>query len=70
MFDALGASRRYKAPWSAQRVADMIQEGRGTHFEPALVDLLLSNLDAFNGLRQLHPDDSGDHSAGANPGER
>ena len=62
VFDALGSSRSYKEPWPAQRVADMIQEGRGTHFEPALVDLLLNNLDAFNGLRQLHPDEMGDHA--------
>ncbi len=57
VFDALGSRRSYKEPWTDARVVDMIREGRGTQFEPVLVDLLLNNLDAFNALRDLHPDD-------------
>lgn len=37
-------------------VANAIRKGSGHQFEPALVDLLLANLNAFNALRQIHPD--------------
>lgn len=41
-FDALTHSRRYHEGESAHRGADVIAEGRGTQFDPALVDLFLS----------------------------
>jgi len=59
VFDALGSKRSYKDPWTEDMVADVIRQGSGTHFEPALVTLLLDNLADFNALRLLHPDDPG-----------
>jgi putative nucleotidyltransferase with HDIG domain len=56
VFDALGSRRSFKEPWSEEVVVKTIREGRGTQFEPALVDLLLANLDAFNALRREFPD--------------
>lgn len=56
VFDALGSRRSFKEPWSEEVVVKTIKEGRGTQFEPALVDLLLANLDAFNALRREFPD--------------
>lgn len=41
-FDALTHSRRYHAGESSDRGADVIAEGRGTQFDPTLVDLFLS----------------------------
>jgi response regulator RpfG family c-di-GMP phosphodiesterase len=41
-------------------VVNAIREGRGVQFEPALVDLLLNNLDSFNALRQHFPDECTD----------
>jgi response regulator RpfG family c-di-GMP phosphodiesterase len=58
VFDSLGSQLSYKEPWSPEMVATAIREGSGRQFEPALVDLLLANLDAFNALRQLHPDEA------------
>jgi response regulator RpfG family c-di-GMP phosphodiesterase len=56
VFDALGSRRSFKEPWSDEVVVKTIQEGRGTQFEPALVDLLLANLQAFKALRREFPD--------------
>ncbi len=56
VFDTLGSRRSYKEPWPTDRVVQTIHEGRGTQFDPALVDLLLGNLDAFTALRQQFPD--------------
>jgi response regulator RpfG family c-di-GMP phosphodiesterase len=56
VFDALGSRRSFKEPWSDEMVTDAIRQGRGTQFEPALVDLLLNNLDAFNAVRREFPD--------------
>lgn len=60
VFDTLGSRRSYKEPWPDDKVLDAIRQGRGTHFDPALVDLLLNNLPAFAALRAQFPDDS-DH---------
>jgi response regulator RpfG family c-di-GMP phosphodiesterase len=60
VFDALGSRRSYKEPWSENRVADLIREASGKQFEPALVDLLLNNLEAFNALRLQYPDEAGE----------
>jgi response regulator RpfG family c-di-GMP phosphodiesterase len=56
VFDALGSRRTFKEPWSQDMVIEAIREGRGTQFEPALVDLLLDNLAIFDALRIEHPD--------------
>jgi HD-GYP domain-containing protein (c-di-GMP phosphodiesterase class II) len=41
-FDAITHSRRYRAGTDARHAADAIAEGRGTQFDPRLVDLFLS----------------------------
>jgi putative nucleotidyltransferase with HDIG domain len=41
-FDAVTASRRYRAGQGVERGVRVIREGRGTEFDPALVDLFLS----------------------------
>lgn len=58
VFDSLGSQLSYREPWSSEMVVNAIREGSGQQFEPALVDLLLGNLEAFNALRQLHPDEA------------
>lgn len=57
VFDSLGSRLSYKEPWSTETVTQAIREARGLQFEPALVDLLLQHVDAFNALRQQHPDE-------------
>jgi HD-GYP domain-containing protein (c-di-GMP phosphodiesterase class II) len=48
VFDALASERPYKAAMSSEAALAIVEEGRGTHFDPAL-------LDAFGGLaHSLH----------------
>jgi putative two-component system response regulator len=42
VYDALSSPRSYKKPYSHEESMRIIIEGRGTHFDPVLVDLLLS----------------------------
>lgn len=62
VFDALGSRRSYKAPWPDSSVTDLILQERGRQFDPALVDLLIANLETFRALRQQFPDDPDHHS--------
>jgi putative two-component system response regulator len=43
VFDALGTRRPYKEPFSNDECFRIIAEGRGTHFDPAIVDLFLKH---------------------------
>lgn len=56
VFDALGAKRAYKAPWTDDEIMHEIKAQRGKHFEPKLVDLLLEHWDEFVAIREAHPD--------------
>jgi len=47
VFDALGSNRVYKEKWDMDKILELIKEERGKHFDPRLVDLFFSNLDAF-----------------------
>lgn len=51
VFDALGSKRAYKEAWPVEDIIAYFRAGRGTHFDPHLVDLLLGNLDAFLNVR-------------------
>ncbi|MDX2470208.1 MAG: response regulator [SAR324 cluster bacterium] len=41
VYDALVSRRMYKAPFSHKKAAAIIEEGKGTHFDPQLVDIFL-----------------------------
>jgi len=45
VFDALLHKRVYKEAWDINSVIELFEEERGRHFDPTLVDILLSNLD-------------------------
>jgi len=45
VFDALRSKRPYKPPLTIEQTVDIIRAGRGTHFDPRVVDVLLDNLD-------------------------
>lgn len=47
VFDALISRRVYKESMPVQDVIRTIQEGRGTHFDPDIVDAFMANLDQF-----------------------
>ncbi len=45
VFDALTSERPYKKAWSVEDAVALIRDGAGRHFDPALVDLFMANLD-------------------------
>lgn len=47
VFDALSASRCYKDGWSLQETYQEIIKGKGTQFDPVVVDLFEKNYDKF-----------------------
>lgn len=56
VYDALSSVRCYKKPWTSEEVHDFVVEQSGKHFDPALVDLLMSNKETFLRVRELFPD--------------
>lgn len=56
VFDALGSDRCYKAAWPMDKVFDFLREQRGGHFDPALVDHFLANLDKVEAIRMIYTD--------------
>ena len=56
VFDALGSDRCYKKAWPLAQIIELIRTERGQHFDPALADILLNNLDAFLAIRDAYPD--------------
>ena len=56
VFDALGSERCYKKAWPLPKIIELIQAERGQQFDPALVDILLNNLDTFLAIRDAYPD--------------
>lgn len=51
VFDALLSDRCYRAALSVDDAVEVIRGGRGTHFDPQVVDALLSNLEQALSLR-------------------
>jgi putative two-component system response regulator len=44
VYDALSSDRPYRAAWPRERVLAEIAAGRGTHFDPAVVDAFLTHV--------------------------
>jgi len=47
VYDALISDRPYKKPFSKEESINIIKQGRGTHFDPRIVDLFLEVSDEF-----------------------
>ncbi|HYI45870.1 MAG TPA: response regulator [Actinomycetota bacterium] len=63
VFDALTSNRVYRRAFEVDEALSMIEEDRGKHFDPQLVDLFLAARDEFIAIRERFPDilpDSGD----------
>lgn len=56
VFDALGSDRCYKKAWPMDKIIDLMNEERGRHFDPALTDILLSNMDRVVAIRDAYAD--------------
>ena len=58
VFDALVSDRCYKKAWSFDETLAYVKAQAGTQFDPTLVDLLMSHLDAVQEIYQRLPDRS------------
>jgi len=56
VFDALGAKRSYKEPWSDAEILAEIKKQSGLHFEPKLVELMINHWQDFIDIRNSLPD--------------
>lgn len=56
VFDALGSKRAYKEAWDKTAIKALIEAESGEHFDPQLVNLLLTHFDTFWEIRERYPD--------------
>jgi len=51
-FDALTSKRPYKDPYPFEVACDIIKKERSQHFDPAIVDVFLENIDEIGKIKQ------------------
>ena len=56
VYDALISTRPYKTPMTHEKASGIIAEGRGTHFDPDIVDAFLSLRSEFQQIAARFPD--------------
>lgn len=69
VFDALCSRRPYKEAFPLEKALDIVREGRGTHFDPAVLDAFFQGLEEILAARQQFADDEA-AAAWADPRER
>jgi putative two-component system response regulator len=57
VFDALTSKRPYKEPFSVEKSLAIIQEGRGSHFDPDVVDAFFAIQDEILMIKKRYDDD-------------
>lgn len=60
VYDALISRRVYKPPFPHSMAVSIITEGRGTHFDPDMVDAFLANSELFFNIAQKYADSEED----------
>ena len=56
VYDALSTKRVYKDAFPQEKCVQIIKEGRGTQFDPYIVDAFLRVADKFDDVRQMFCD--------------
>ena len=56
VFDALSSKRVYKPAFELTKTLTIMKEGKGTHFDPALIDLFMEHIDKFLEIQKALPD--------------
>ncbi len=56
VFDALSSKRPYKDPFPLEKCLAILTEGKGSHFDPHLVDVFLSDIDEVVSVRETYAD--------------
>ncbi|NOH98373.1 two-component system response regulator [Vibrio sp. 99-70-13A1] len=57
VFDALTSERPYKQAWSIEKAVSLLEEEKGQHFDPSLVDLFIENLPQILELKARFKDE-------------
>ncbi|TLX50465.1 two-component system response regulator [Pseudoalteromonas ruthenica] len=55
VFDALTSKRPYKEPWPIDKAVQLLQEEKGKHFDPELVDIFMACLDDILAVKAQYP---------------
>lgn len=50
VFDALTSQRPYKAPWSFEKAFEFLENEKGKHFDPLLIECFMSNQDHIKAI--------------------
>jgi putative two-component system response regulator len=58
VYDALSQNRVYRAAMPEPQVLEILQQGRGTHFDPELVDVAMTLTCDFQLIAAVHPDEA------------
>ena len=56
VFDALGSDRCYKKAWEDEKIFKLLEEEKGKHFDPSLVELFMNNVEEFKTIRDKYKD--------------
>lgn len=56
VYDALISKRVYKPPFTHEKAVSIISEGKGSHFDPQMVDSFLDIAEQFNQIAQTYQD--------------
>jgi putative two-component system response regulator len=56
VFDALTSERPYKHAWPVEDAVALLENGRGDHFDPMLVDLFIGSMDEVLEIKQRFQD--------------
>jgi HD-GYP domain-containing protein (c-di-GMP phosphodiesterase class II) len=56
VYDALGSRRAYKEQWGEAQVLEELKACSGTHFDPEMVETLLSSIDSIRSIGERYRD--------------
>jgi len=56
VFDALGSDRVYKKSWNDEKIFKLLNDEKGKHFDPTLVDLFFDNIENIKEVRKTFKD--------------
>jgi putative two-component system response regulator len=57
VYDALVSKRVYKDAYSHEKAKDIIESGRGRHFDPTMVDAFMIIKDVFKNISEIYSDE-------------
>ena len=56
VFDALTSNRVYRAAWSVEKTVELLIREKGSHFDPRIVEVFLSSMDAVLEIKKRYAD--------------